>query len=336
MNYLGLLEGKQWVEISEDFDYVRATRNFMGLRLFPMVKTDNLKLALADLVQDKDVPVMALVHAFDTEARIGDRPDYKEIELELQLVKEMLNQGEALRKKLKDMGMSETEKNILNAIYDDASNLISRVLTRFEAFACEALATGKINIEENEVKKVVDYKLPDDHRLVVSGWADASHDILADIVKIRKNSKNKIVRAITSDKIIGYILGNSKLAEIAGKAGVYVTEDWALNYINNTFGIEFITNEETYKLSAKDGKNKEKRMFDEDTISFVTTKGTLGKTFMTSTPEEDYGLAESTNGYVAIYQEKTGNPAGIWTMASGVGLPAFSDVKQVYICKVKA
>ena len=336
MNYLGLLEGKQWIAISEDFDYVRATRDFIGLKLFPMVRTENMKLAVADLVEGADVPVMALVHALDTEARIGDRPDFKEIEYELLLVKEKLNQGEALKKKLKDMGMSNEEKTIMNAVFNDAANLISRVITRFEVAACEALATAKMTVDENNVKVTVDYKLPDDHKLVVTDWSNANHDILADLVKIRKNSKNKIVRAFTSDKVIGYILGNAKLGDIAAKAGIYVTEDWAKEYIKNVFGIEFVSIEETYKTSAQDGKDKEKRMFDEDTITFVTTLNTLGNTFVTSSPEEDYGIAERTNGFVSITQWTTTDPAGVWTKASAIGLPVFRDIKQIYICKVKA
>ena len=152
MNYLGLLEGKQWIAISEDFDYVRATKDFVGLKLFPMVRTENMKLAVADLVEGADVPVMALVHALDTEARIGDRPDFQEIEYELLLVKEKLNQGEALRKKLKDLGMSNEEKTIMNAVFNDAANLISRVITRFEVAACEALATAKMTVNENNAK----------------------------------------------------------------------------------------------------------------------------------------------------------------------------------------
>lgn len=336
MNYLGLLEGKQWVAISEDFDYVRATRDFIGLKLFPMVRTENMKLAVAELVEGSDVPVMALVHALDTEARIGDRPDFQEIEYELLLVKEKLNQGEALRKKLKDLGMSNEEKTIMNAVFNDAANLISRVITRFEVAACEALATAKMTVNENNAKVTVDYKLPEDHKLVVSGWSNASHDILADLVAIRKNSKNKIVRAFTSDKVMGYILGNAKLGEIAAKQGVYVTEDFAKRYIMDFFGIEFITIEETYKLSAQDGKDKELRAFPEDTISFVTTKETLGNTYVTSSPEEDYGIAQRTTGFVSVTQWYSEDPAGVWTKASAIGLPVFRNIKQLYVCKVKA
>ncbi|MGN0960785.1 MAG: major capsid protein [Christensenellales bacterium] len=334
MDYLGLLEEKQWIEISEDFNYLKATQDFIGLKLFPMFKTDNMKLAVADLVSGSEIPVMAFVHALDTEARIGNRPDFKEIDFELLLVKEKLNQGEALRKKLKDLGMSNEERKIMNAVYDDASHLIAKVLTRFEVMACEALSTGMLDIHENDVELMVDYHIPEKNRLVVSDWKTSTHDILGDLVKIRKVSKNKIVRALTSDKIMGYITANNKLQEIATKQGTFVTEDWAKNYIMNYLGIEFVVVDGTYKTDEKD--TEEHNFFDDSTITFLTTNGTLGNTFVTSSPEEDYGIAQSTNGFVSITQWKTTDPAGVWTKASAIAFPAFRDVKQVYICKVKA
>lgn len=334
MDYLGLLEGKQWIEISEDFDYVRATQDFVGLKLFPMFRTENMKLAVADLVEGADIPVMALVHALDTEARIGDRPDFEEINYELLLVKEKLNQGEALRKKLKDLGMSKEEKAIMLAVFNDASNLISRVLTRFEAMADEALCTGKLAIEENNVSKEVDYRLPDTHKLTVSSWANANHDILGDLVKIKNVSKGKIVRAYTSDKVMGYILGNGALADIASKQGTFVTEAWARNYIASVIGIDFVVVGGTYKLSAKD--DTEYNFFKDDVITFATTDGTLGNTFVTTSPEEDYGIAQRTNGFVSVTQWVTTDPAGVWTKASAIAFPAFRNIKQIYICQVNA
>ena len=83
---LALLKGEQLVEISEDFDYLRATEDFVGLKLFPLAKTENMKLAIYNLVDGADVPVMAFVHALDTEARIGDRPDAQELKFELFLI----------------------------------------------------------------------------------------------------------------------------------------------------------------------------------------------------------------------------------------------------------
>ena len=67
-DYLGMLKGEQLVSLSQNFDYVTATADFVGLKLFPAVKTDNMKLAIAQLTKGGKIPVMALVHALDTEA----------------------------------------------------------------------------------------------------------------------------------------------------------------------------------------------------------------------------------------------------------------------------
>lgn len=334
MDYLGLLKGEQWIEISEDFNYVRATQNFVGLKLFPMARTENMKVAIMDLVEGGEVPVMALVHAFDTEADIGDRPDLKEFKAELLLVKRKLDQGEALRKKINDAGMTREEENIIRAVYNDASNLIAQVLTRFEVMADEALCTGKLHIVENNANIDVDYGLPAKHRLTVQNWSNSATDILGDLVKIKKASKNKIVRALVSDKVMGYILGNATLGNIASKQGEYLTEEFAKSYIQSKFGIEFIVVGGTYKL--KHQSETEYNFFDEDVIVFLTTNGEVGKLFVTTTPEEDVNMgAVRTNGFVAVSQWIGTDPVTVWTKASAVGFPAFRNIKQLYICSVK-
>ena len=160
-----MLSESQLVSLSENFDYVTATEDFVALKLFPLARTDNLKLAIANLVEGGKVPVMALVHALDTEARIGDRPNYEVVKTELFLIKEKLNQGEALKKLLTDVGMKPTENNILKAIFNDVNNLISRVLTRIEAMGMELLTTGKMVINENDFKATVDYNVPAQNKL---------------------------------------------------------------------------------------------------------------------------------------------------------------------------
>ena len=150
-DFLKILDGEELAGISVQYDYKNATNDFVGLKLFPMTKTKNMKVAMYNLLKGSEIPVIALVHAFDSEARIADRPNYEEFREQLFLIKVKLDQGEELRKKIKDMGMDSDERTILNAIYDDISNLIMQVLTAFERRACEALATAKIEIEEVRV-----------------------------------------------------------------------------------------------------------------------------------------------------------------------------------------
>jgi hypothetical protein len=125
---------------------------------------------------------------------------------------------------------------------------------------------------------------------------------------------------------MGYILANDKLNEIASKAGVYVTEDWAKSYIAGQVGVEIIVDDRTYKISHKD--TTEYRFFPEYTIVSLTTKNAVGKTLMTSTPIEDGATVDGKYGFVAVSQWRTEDPVTSWTKAEGVGLPVIAGINS--------
>ena len=334
-DFLKILDGETLANISVQFDYKSATADFVGLKLFPMVKTENLKVAMYQLLKGSEVPVIALVHAFDSEARIGDRPNYEEIKAELLLIKEKINQGEELRKKVRDMGMDSSERTIIKAIYDDISNEIAKVLTAFERRACEALSTGKCVVDENGAKITVDFKLSDDNKIDFSGWASPTHDIVADMASLKIASKNKIVRQIISSKILGYMLANEKLNAFAQAQLLPMTQDFVTNYISNALGIELIVDDRTYKTAYNGGR--EYRFFKENTVISLTTRGTVGQTLMTSTPTEDAGKTDTAYGFVAVHQWVDNDPYTSWTKAEGVGLPVFSDINNtLYLSEISA
>ena len=334
-DYLKILDGETLANISVQFDYKAAIKDFVGLKLLPMVKTENMKVAMYNLLKGSEIPVIALVHALDSEARIGDRPNYEEIKEELFLIKEKINQGEELRKKIKDMGMDSGERSIINAIYDDISNLIARVLTAFERRACELLSTGKITIDENGAKRAVDYKLDKDNKVDFIGWNDPKHDIFADLNSLKVKSKNKIVRMIISSKVMGYILTNEALIDFATKSLELVTEDYAKRYISAKLGIDIVVDDRTFKKSYNE--KTEYRFFDEMTVISLTTRGEVGKTFMTSTPAQDANVSNAAYGFVSVSQWKDiGDPWTSWTEAEGLGLPVIADINNtLYLSKIK-
>ena len=335
MDYLKTLSKEELVKISNDFNYLSVTENFVGLRLMPMVRTENMKLAIHQLLEGHDIPVSALAHALDAEARFGDRPEYEEIRFELVLIKEKINQGEELKKKIKDLGMSTEGNASILAIYNDIANQISKVLVGFERRACELLSTGKNVIKENGVETTIDHKLSTNNKIDFAGWADPTHDILGDIVALKEASNNKIVRQIVSSKIMGYILANNKINEIAGKLGVYVTRNWATNYIMDNFDIDFIVDDRTFKFSH--GDKKQYRFFDEMTVISLTTRGEVGATFMTSTPTEDFNETDASYGFVAVDQYIDHDPKALYTLAEGLGLSVIPNINQVlYISKITA
>lgn len=334
-DFLKILDGEQLANISVQFDYKNAMTDFVGLKLMPMVKTDNMKVAMYNLLKGSEVPVIALVHAFDSEARIGDRPVYEEFKADLFLIKEKINQGEELRKKIRDMGMDSGERAVLEAIYDDISNEIVKVLTAFERRACEVLSTGKLVINENGAVRTVDYKLASENKIDFTAWSTPSHDIIADMAALKVASKNKIVRQIISSKVLGYMLANEKLNAFATAQLKPMTQDYVTNYISNALGIEIIVDDRTFKTSYNGGK--EYRFFDEDTIISLTTRGEVGKTFMTSTPTEDAGKTDAKYGFVAVHQWTTDDPYTSWTKAEGVGFPVIANINNtLYLSKITA
>lgn len=333
-DYLGMIDKELLVAVSNDFDYLEATKDFIGMRFFPMVKTENMKLAVIQLTEKGKVPVMALIHALDTEARIGDRPNPEGVNYELLLIKEKLNQGEALKKLLLNGMMNPDKQEALRRIYDDAANLISRVLTRIEAMACEVLSTAKLTIAENNVAKVVEYGLPETHRMTRNGWSNPATNILADLVDIQTRAKNKIVRAVMTSKIMGYLQKNTGLNSLAATLGVIASVKFVKEYISQQLGIEIIVYDGSYRLSALD--DTEYYFLNEDVVTFLTTDEVLGRTFLTYTPEEDAGIIDRLEGFVAVTQYSTPDPVATWTKASAIAFPCPADIYQMYILTVGA
>ena len=174
MDVLSLIKPQELAEFTESYSY---DRNFMGQKLFTPVKTENPKIAYEQLVEGGELPVMAQVHALDTEARIGERPNYKKVELEKLLIKEKLPVSERVAYFLRNGG---NQDGIVRYIFNDAANLISRVITRTEVANMELLSTGKITIEENNAKYSVDYGFSADNKLSFSGWEKPAHGILSE------------------------------------------------------------------------------------------------------------------------------------------------------------
>ena len=46
------------------------------------------------------------------------------------------------------------------------------------------------------------------------------------------------------------------------------------------------------------------------------------------------GLVEQTTAFVTVHSESTKDPVGVWTIASGVGLPVIANPKGLYIAKL--
>lgn len=326
-----MIKPEELQSFTENFNY--KIEGYTGQLLFPSVKTRNIKVAYKQLVDNGDLPVMAQVHALDSEARIGDRANFNAIELKKLLIKEKLNLGEKISVYLDEYGGSKDD--IVDYVFNDTANLISRVITRTEVANMELLSTGKMTIKENNVDITIDYGFRDENKLVLSGWSSASHDIISDLQKIKNKAKSQgwtVVRAITSSTVIGYMLNNTAIKGYWDNKVAPITEKAMLDWVENYFGIEFIATDDVYKTSAQG--TSQKRFFDEKAITFLGTRGALGKGLFGFTPEELKLNNTSEKNYVTVSMWDTEDPVTTWTKASGLYIPAISNINKMFIAKV--
>jgi hypothetical protein len=336
MDVLSLIKPQELAEFTESYSY---NRNYMGQKLFTPVKTENPKISYEQLVEGGELPVMAQVHALDTEARIGERPNFQKVELEKLLIKEKLPVSERVAYFLRNGG---NQDGVVRYIFNDAANLLSRVITRTEVANMELLSTGKITVEENNAKYTVDYGFKSDNKLTFSGWEKPAHGILADLNSVQKKAQAKgfkIVRAITSSTVIGYMLANTEIKSFWKDKTAPLTQTSLLAWINDYYGIEFVVNDDVYKVNVNDATTK--RFFDEKAICFLSTKGSLGRGFFGVTPEElqlrdkvGHDIKESSLCTLTMWAQD--DPAITWTKATGMYLPAPIAINKMFIANLTA
>lgn len=320
---LKLIPKSDWKVFTENYAY---PTNFMGQKLFPAIKTDDLEVSIAQLVEGGQVPVMAQIHAFDSEARIGDRPAIEIRDYTKLLIKEKLNQTERVAQFLR----YAPDNKVKQFVFDDAANLISRVLTRAEVATMEVLGRGKASYKENNVSLEVDYGVKTTS--MSNAWSSASHDILGDIQSIIDERASKgyaTERAITSSKVLGYMMANTAIKGYWANKAEPLTKSRLLAWLNDNYGIEFVVNDATYKTSANE--TTVHRFYPENNITFVSSRTALGQGMFGYTPEELVLPETSEKNFVTVTQWNTEDPVATWTKASALYVPVLRDANSISI-----
>lgn len=341
MDILTALTDKDRLDFSQNFNIVR---NYDGDREFPDVKTQYLEAEYYRLSDSLQLPTAALVHAFDSEAHIGTRPTAEKATIEKFLIKEKINQSERVQL-LKDKGVAGSE-GLLQYIFDDMGRLAENVKTRTEVAKMEALATGKMTVNENGLNFSVDYGVPMDNYFTLD-WDDPDHDILGDIqgmIDYAHSIGKNPTRGKTSTATLMKIRKNVGIQKAIG--GIYMqgvmpgfTQINAL--MQEMFGLAITVNDAVFAYENADGAKSSARYFDRDTFSLYTVgaNGAIGTGLWGVTPEEEAQgpwTAKSSRQFITITQWATPDPVAVWTKASGLFIPVLPDPKGLFIAKVSS
>lgn len=309
-------------------NFIIPDENNLLDRLFPDVKTDNMKLTYKQIVTNQ-APLMALVHAFNSEAKIGQRPALKQVELEKMLIKEkmMLDEEYAIMyDNLRDNSV------IADYIFNDMATTADRVLMRTKVMKGEILnSAGKFTVDENNVKMTIDFDVPARLKKTFT-WSTGTPKILADIqtmidalaekgrvaTKIITSSKN-IAKMASDPSLTASIFGNAEVGRQITKAqlNTWLTEHYSLT-------IEAFDRMYSYD-NAKDITTK--RLIEENKL-IVTSKDVIGRGIWGITPEEraeKITVQQSKNIYIMNTIWEVPDPVSTWTKASGVFVPVLAD-----------
>lgn len=327
----------EFIDEKDTLDFAQAlsvTRNYLGSRLFPDRKTQFLQGEYSRLCKNGNLPTIAQVHGFDTEAVIGDRVSFETVDVEKLLIKEKINQTEAIR----ELNANTTPDDVKRYVFDDMARLAEAVIARVEKAKMDAIAKGKFTIEENNLKMDIDYGVPEEN-FVTATWNDEA-DILGDIIKWRDQAEENGMApstAITSRKVLRTIQHNEKIQkQIFGNesTGRIPTINDVNALLLDQAGISLVINEDHYGDPKVEGGAltiSRERFFPQDAFVMIATgiNGALGAGLWGVTPEErEQGAwtAAREQQFVTLRQWATPDPVAVWTKASGLFVPVMPNV----------
>lgn len=101
---------------------------------------------------------------------------------------------------------TEEQRAQIDALTFKNIRLVENIRKLASASKMQAIATGKFKYDRNDVKIDVDYKIPAEHKIVlsVSTWADPAHDVIGDLLNwndlyVKNNMKSPDVILMTRE-----------------------------------------------------------------------------------------------------------------------------------------
>lgn len=334
---LQMISDADRLDFSQNLSVARPA--YLGDRLFPDQKTQNIAAEYLRLASGASIPVMATVHALDTEAEIGSRPVFGVDKAEKLLIKRKINQTERIQL-LEERGVN-TNDEIVKYVFDDMRLMAEAVKTRTEVAKMEVIATGKMTIKENHLSFDVNYHVPTEntaYNLDLGPDADIIGQIQT-IIDAASDNGESITEMVTSKKVVRKLAANKGIQTlIFGSVGqgTYVPNERLESLFGQMFGFSTITtNDLRYKVQRASGEEELKRFFPDNKLSFLSSGGTsFGMGLWGVTPEEKaYGpfTEKSADQYITLTQWATPDPVAVWTKASGMFIPVLPNPNGLYI-----
>lgn len=318
-----------------DYTANRVATPLLGEQLFPSRKIEGLEFDM--LKAGSRIPTIASVHAFDTEAEIASRIGSRSAQ-ELAFIKRKIPLKEKDLMALRNPRTPAEQKYLEEEVYNDVYSMVTAVEARVEKMRMEALANGKIELNENGLDGlVVDYGVPADHQ-ATKDWTAANADILGDLEDFSDALDIKPTRILTSKKVRNLMTKNKAILALFKDAGMLPSKANLNNLLESLDLPTIVTYDEKYKVQGADGKYTTGRYFPEDKLVLFGDSNP-GESVFGTTPEESRLLSGGSKDYkvgniFATVYESGLDPVATWTKAAATALPSFPEADNVFQAKV--
>ena len=312
-----------------------TTTEYLGDKLFPSVKVPSF--TFRDIRTGNRTPVVASVSAFDAEAQIASR-EGRMTDMELAYIKRKIRLSEENLLTLKAPGFQQQQELAIRNIFNDTEHMINSVKARIEAMRMEVLTKGKITLDENGIKSVVDYQMKKENQKKAD-WSTEASDPIADIMNWVLEADVKpdemIMNGLTAQKI----LQNASVQRKFEKSNTMATLTGLNDYLTAAGLPTIQVYNKAYRKQLANGKYEKHRFVADGDIAFIPS-GSLGSTVFGMTPEEARlvtgGTLDSQAGniYTMIYESGL-DPIATWTKASATSMPSFVEADNVIQASIK-
>lgn len=293
----------------------------------------------------------ARFRAFDGRLHVSERDVTGTSQVKLPPLSSSISVGELERLQLEFARTGGTNQAaLINAIYDDATNLTREILARMEQARGDVLTDGKITFAgEGGLYMEADYGVPAEN-FVAPGtpWSTVAS---ATIIQNETDWVNAYIALngfapggkVTSRRVLNYYLQNAEIRSLAASLSgtpSLITRP-ALDAAMSAFGLPPILF--TYDTQV-DVDGVSTRVIPDDRVIYVPPNvSDLGYTAwgVTATALELVNSAKADLSFsqapgIAGVVEKSGPPYREWTYVDAVGLPILANPKLLMVADVAA
>lgn len=336
-------------EILIDRELVRYASHFTQeplalASLFPEQKKATLDLKM--FKGANNIPVSAEVHAFDSETQLADFESNTYDVATMLLVKRQYHIGEELLIRLNQTNSDPVKQEIKEEIYGGIrNNLLQSIAVRFERMRADLIQYGKLTLNENGYKGLLDYGMPKSN-LVTADWTNAdTAKPLDDIEKwcdiVEDGSGVRPTRVITRRIKVREMLNNTSVRKAV--LGTEADRRLTLNMYNDfaqeeglpTIGIY----EGYYRQQLPSGKKVVKKYINDKSFILLPPYA-IGNTFYGPTAEEtelakDAAIEVTQNNYITLTTYREPDSPSKFVKGSATGLPTAPYINEVLTATIE-